>query len=228
MKHPRPLLPISSKSFLFGILALSCTLLCSCGKKSAEGEKGSEPGSKKKVTVGFSQIGAESGWRTANTDSIKSEAAKRGIELVFSDAQQKQENQIKALRSFIAQGVDVIAFSPVVETGWEPVLQEIKKAKIPVILSDRAVDVSDNSLYVTFIGADFVEEGRRAANWLVKASGGKAMIAELVGTPGSAPAIDRKKGFEEVLAKNPDMKIIKSQSGDFTRAKGKEVMESFF
>ena len=181
----------------------------------------------KKIVVGFSQIGAESGWRTANTESIKSEAAKRGIELKFADAQQKQENQIKALRSFIAQGVDVIAFSPVVETGWEPVLREIKKAKIPVVLSDRAVAVTDDSLYVTFIGSDFVEEGRRAANWLVKASGGKAVIAELVGTPGSAPAIDRKKGFEEVLAKNPEMKIVKSQSGDFTRAKGKEVMEAF-
>src|SRR6266568_6983580 len=108
----------------------------------------------KKIVVGFSQIGAESGWRTANTDSIKSEAAKRGIELVFSDAQQKQENQIKALRSFIAQGVDVIAFSPVVETGWEPVLREIKAASIPVILTDRAVDVSDDSLFTTFIGSD--------------------------------------------------------------------------
>ncbi len=181
----------------------------------------------KKIVVGFSQIGAESGWRTANTESIKSEAAKRGIELKFADAQQKQENQIKALRSFIAQGVDVIAFSPVVETGWEPVLREIKKAKIPVILSDRAVAVTDDSLYVTFIGSDFIEEGRRAANWLAKASGSKAVIAELVGTPGSAPAIDRKKGFEEVLAKHPDMKIVKSQSGDFTRAKGKEVMEAF-
>src|SRR6476620_4248345 len=181
----------------------------------------------KKIVVGFSQIGAESGWRTANTESIKSEAAKRGIELKFADAQQKQENQIKALRSFIAQGVDVIAFSPVVETGWQPVLTEIKRAKIPVILSDRAGKVTDDSLYVTFIGSDFIEEGRRAANWLAKASGGKAVIAELVGTPGSAPAIDRKKGFEEVLAKHPDMKIVKSQSGDFTRAKGKEVMEAF-
>jgi simple sugar transport system substrate-binding protein len=147
--------------------------------------------------------------------------------LKFADAQQKQENQIKALRSFIAQGVDVIAFSPVVETGWQPVLTEIKRARIPVILSDRAVKVTDNSLYLTFIGSDFIEEGRRAANWLAKASGGKGVIAELVGTPGSAPAIDRKKGFEEVLAKNPGMKIVKSQSGDFTRAKGKEVMESF-
>jgi ABC-type sugar transport system substrate-binding protein len=181
----------------------------------------------KKIVVGFSQIGAESGWRSANTDSIRSEAAKRGIDLRFADAQQKQENQIKALRSFIAQGVDVIAFSPVVETGWQPVLTEIKRAKIPVILSDRAVKVTDQSLYVTFIGADFVEEGRRAANWLAKATDGKAVIAELVGTPGSAPAIDRKKGFEEVVAKHPGMKIVKSQSGDFTRAKGKEVMEAF-
>ena len=181
----------------------------------------------KPVVVGFSQIGAESAWRTANTESIKSEAAKRGIDLKFADAQQKQENQIKALRSFIAQDVDVIAFSPVIETGWEPVMREIKKAGIPVVLSDRAVKVSDDSLYVTFIGSDFVEEGRRAANWLAKATDGKAVIAELVGTPGSAPAIDRKKGFEEVIAKYPDMKIVKSQSGDFTRAKGKEVMEAF-
>src|SRR5436190_5821659 len=150
------------------------------------------PAAGKKIIVGFSQIGAESGWRTANTESIKSEAARRGIELKFADAQQKQENQIKALRSFIAQGVDVIASSPVVETGWQPVLTEIKKAKIPVILSDRAVKVTDDSLYVTFIGSDFIEEGRRAAEWLAKASGGKAVIAELVGTPGSAPAIDRK------------------------------------
>src|SRR4051794_5978408 len=156
-----------------------------------------------KLTVGFSQIGAESGWRTANTESIKAEAAKRGINLKFADAQQKQENQIKALRSFIAQGVDVIAFSPVVETGWQPVLTEIKKAKIPVVLTDRAVKVTDDSLYVTFIGSDFVEEGRRAGEWLAKTSNGKAVIAELVGTPGSAPAIDRKKGFEEVLAKYP-------------------------
>jgi ABC-type sugar transport system substrate-binding protein len=107
------------------------------------------------------------------------------------------------------------------------VLREIKKAGIPVILSDRAVDVTDNSLYVTFIGSDFVEEGKRAADWLIKATSGKATIVELQGTPGSAPAIDRKKGFEAAIASHPDMKIVKSQSGDFTRAKGKEVMESF-
>jgi simple sugar transport system substrate-binding protein len=179
------------------------------------------------LTVGFSQVGAESGWRTANTESIKAEAAKRGVHLVFSDAQGKQENQIKALRSFIAQGVDVIAFSPVVETGWEPVLREIKQAGIPVILTDRAVAVSDPSLYVSFIGSDFVEEGRRAGRWLAEKTGGSAVIAELVGTSGSAPAIDRKKGFADILAAHPGMKIVLSQSGDFTRAKGKEVMEAF-
>jgi ABC-type sugar transport system substrate-binding protein len=198
------------------LLALPCAALClAAGLRAAP------------LTVGFSQIGAESGWRTANTDSIKAEAAKRGINLRFSDAQQKQENQIKALRSFVAQGVDVIAFSPVVETGWEPVLREIKQAGIPVILTDRAVAVSDPSLYATFIGSDFIEEGRRAGRWLAQKTGGHAVIAELVGTPGSAPAIDRKKGFEEILAANPGMTIVLSQSGDFTRAKGKEVMEAF-
>jgi ABC-type sugar transport system substrate-binding protein len=181
----------------------------------------------KKLVVGFSQVGAESAWRTANTQSIKDEAKKRGIDLQFADAQGKQENQIQAIRSFIAQQVDVIAFSPVVETGWEPVLKEAKEAGIPVVLSDRAVKVSDDSLYATFIGADFVEEGRRAANWAVEATGGKAVIAELQGTPGAGPAIDRKKGFEEVIAKHPEMKVIKSQTGNFERAKGREVMEAF-
>ena len=197
-----------------------------CSKSPTDSAPGGQP-TTKKLVVGFSQIGAESGWRTANTQSIKEEAAKRGIDLRFADAQQKQENQIKALRSFVAQGVDVIAFSPVVETGWEPVLREIKTAGIPVILTDRSVQVSDPDLYVTFIGSDFVEEGRRAARWLAEKTHGRAVIAELQGTPGAAPAIDRKQGFAEILAQYPEMKIIQSQSGDFTRAKGKEVMEAF-
>jgi ABC-type sugar transport system substrate-binding protein len=117
--------------------------------------------------MGFSQVGAESEWRTANTVSIKDAAKQAGVNLKFADAQQKQENQVKAIRSFIAQKVDVIAFSPVVESGWETVLREAKAAKIPVILTDRAVNVSDKSLYVTFIGSDFVEEGRRAGRWLL-------------------------------------------------------------
>ncbi|WP_423222028.1 ABC transporter substrate-binding protein [Ideonella lacteola] len=184
----------------------------------------------KKIVLGFSQIGAESEWRTANSESIKSAAAAAGIELKFSDAQQKQENQIKAIRSFIAQKVDVIAFSPVVESGWEPVLREAKAAKIPVILTDRAVNVKDDSLWVSFMGSDFLEEGRRAGRWLVdkmKDVKGDVNIVELQGTVGSAPAIDRKKGFEEVIKADAKFKIIRSQTGDFTRAKGKEVMEAF-
>jgi simple sugar transport system substrate-binding protein len=184
----------------------------------------------KKIVLGFSQIGAESEWRTANTESIKASAKDAGIDLKFSDAQQKQENQIKAIRSFIAQKVDVIAFSPVVESGWETVLREAKAAKIPVILTDRAVNVKDDSLWVTFMGSDFLEEGRKAGRWLVdrmKDSKGDVNIVELQGTVGSAPAIDRKKGFEEIIKADPKFKIIRSQTGDFTRAKGKEVMEAF-
>jgi len=183
-----------------------------------------------KIVLGFSQVGAESEWRTANTESIKSSAKDAGIDLKFSDAQQKQENQIKAIRAFIAQKVDVIAFSPVVESGWGTVLREAKDAKIPVILSDRAVNEKDDSLWVTFMGSDFVEEGRRAGRWLVEKTKGSTTpvnIVELQGTVGSAPAIDRKKGFEEIIKADPKFKIIRSQTGDFTRAKGKEVMEAF-
>src|SRR5215207_5361973 len=184
----------------------------------------------KKIVVGFSQIGAESEWRTANTESIKQAAKDAGIELKFADAQQKQENQIKALRSFIAQKVDVIAFSPVVETGWDTVLQEAKAAGIPVVLTDRTVDVSDESLYATLIGSDFVEEGRRAAKWLIQDSNGRngpVRVVELQGTVGSAPANDRMKGFREVIDQDKRFEVVRSQSGDFTRAKGKEVMEAF-
>jgi simple sugar transport system substrate-binding protein len=179
------------------------------------------------LVVGFSQIGAESAWRTAETGSIRSEAERRGINLKFSDAQQKQENQIKAIRAFVAQGVDAIILAPVVETGWEPVLKEARNRDIPVVLVDRGVKVSDPSLYATLIASDFVEEGRMAARWLSEKTGGKGNVVELQGTPGSAPAIDRKKGFEEVLGDHPDLNIILSQSGDFTRARGKEVMEAF-
>ncbi|HEY8026952.1 MAG TPA: ABC transporter substrate-binding protein [Burkholderiaceae bacterium] len=183
------------------------------------------------LSMGFSQVGAESEWRSANSASIKDAAKKDGVNLKFADAQQKQENQVKAIRSFIAQKVDVIAFSPVVESGWETVLREAKAANIPVILTDRAVNVSDPSLYATFIGSDFVEEGRRAGRWLLerakKTPGQTINIVELQGTVGSAPAIDRKLGFEQEIAVNPRLKIIRSQSGDFTRAKGKEVMEAF-
>ena len=185
------------------------------------------PSAGKKLTVGFSQIGAESSWRTAETNSIRSEGEARGVDLKFSDAQQKQENQIKSLRTFVTQGVDAIILAPVVKTGWEPVLREIKQAKIPVILVDRGVDVSDDSLYTTLIASDFTAEGRMAGEWLAEKTLRRANIAELQGTPGADPAIERNRGFLEAIAKHPEMKITKSQTGDFTRAKGKEVMEAF-
>jgi galactofuranose transport system substrate-binding protein len=205
--------------FLFATIVALILSVSACSKKGKD--------SAGKLTVGFSQVGAESSWRSAETESIRSEAAKRGITLKFSDAQQKQENQIKAIRSFIAQRVNAIILAPVVETGWEPVLNEAKRAKIPLILVDRGVIVSDPSLYETLIASDFVAEGRMAGDWLAKKLSGRGNIVELQGTPGAAPAIDRKKGFEEVLARNPGMKIIKSQTGDFTRTKGKEVMQTF-
>ena len=184
--------------------------------------------------MGFAQVGAESGWRTANTKNIQETAEAEGIDLKFSDAQQKQENQIKAIRSYIQQKVDIIAFSPVVETGWDAVLQEAKRAKIPVILTDRAVDTDDTSLYVTFLGSDFIEEGEKAGQWLVDnadtADGdgdGDIDVVELQGTTGAAPAIDRKEGFESVIGDNPDISIVASQTGDFTRDGGKQVMEAF-
>jgi simple sugar transport system substrate-binding protein len=200
------------------IAPLAALALASCSREPKD----------ERIVLGFSQIGAESEWRTANTESIKSAAATMNIDLRFADAQQKQENQIKAIRTFIAQKVDVIAFSPVVETGWDTVLQEAKAAGIPVILTDRAVS-SDPSLYIGFLGSDFVEEGRKAGRWVsetLRYATTDMNIVELQGTVGSAPANDRKKGFEEAIAANPHLKIIRSQSGDFTRAKGKETMEA--
>ena len=180
------------------------------------------------MTVGFSQIGSESGWRAAETSVAKTEAEKRGITLKIADAQQKQENQIKAIRSFIAQGVDAIFIAPVVQTGWEPVLQEAKEADIPVFLLDRNITVKDDSLFMTGVAADSVHEGAVAADWLVRQLDGKACnVVELQGTVGASVALDRKKGFLDTVAKVPTIKIIRTQSGDFTRSKGKEVMESF-
>jgi ABC-type sugar transport system substrate-binding protein len=208
----------STRRFATLACSFGLAVLASCGKQ-AEDER---------IVLGFSQIGAESQWRTANTESIKSAAAVHNIDLRFADAQQKQENQVKALRSFIAQKVDVIAFSPVVETGWDTVLNEARAAGIPVILTDRGV-TADPSLYVGFIGSDFIEEGRKAARWVVEQFEDPALevnILELEGTVGSAPANDRKKGFAEILAAHPNFRIVRSQSGDFSRPKGKEAMQA--
>ena len=184
-----------------------------------------------KLVLGFAQIGQESGWRDAETNDIQWYAARNldTVELVFADAQQKQENQIKAIRSFIEMGVDVIAFPPVVETGWEAVLTECQEAGIPVILVDRGIDASaDQNLYTTMIASDHVWAGEQAAIVMNDLLGGSGVVVELEGTVGASAAVQRKQGFDDYIAANcPDIQIVASQTGDFTRAMGKEVMESF-
>lgn len=200
----------------------------SAGLNDSGSEKGEEPG--KKIVVGFSQIGAESGWRDAETASVKETfESDPNFELKFSDAQQKQENQIKAIRSFIAQKVDAIALAPVVESGWETVLKEAKDAGIPVFLLDRRIAEGNDDLYVSFIGSDFILEGQNAAKWMIEEFGEDAEvnIVQLEGTVGASAANDRKKGFEDAIKDLPGYKIVYSQTGDFTRAKGKEVMEAY-
>ncbi|NUR58632.1 MAG: ABC transporter substrate-binding protein [Catenulispora sp.] len=217
-----------------GVLAAGALVpaLDACSKSSP---KASSPGSSgsgggKAIKLGFSQVGSESGWRTANTTSVKDAAAKAGITLNFSDAQQKQENQIAAIRNFIAQKVDVISFSPVVTSGWDAVLNEAKSAKIPVILTDRQVD-GDPSLYVCLVGSDFEAEGERAAHLMEKVLTGMTgpiNMAQLEGTSGSAPATQRAAGFKKVMAaSDPSWKIVISQDGNFTRDGGKQVMAAF-
>jgi len=216
-----------------GVAAVGGLAACAKEDKSSTNSSGSGGGSKT-LTLGFSQVGSESGWRSANTDSVKSAAKEAGFKLQFSDAQQKQENQISAIRNYIAQKVDVIAFSPVVVTGWDAVLKEAKAAKIPVVLTDRSVDTKDDSLFVTLVGSDFTDEGRRAAKILEKVlekagHKGAVKIAQLEGTTGAAPALERAKGFKEVMDADhkDDWKIVVSQTGDFTRAGGKQVMAAF-
>jgi galactofuranose transport system substrate-binding protein len=180
-------------------------------------------------TMGFAQVGAESGWRTANTQSIQESAEAAGVELIFTDAQGEQEAQVESIRQFIQQGVDIIAFSPIVETGWDAVLVEARDAGIPVILTDRAIESEEEDLYVTFLGSDFVREGQWAGEWVLEefADAEHVNIVELEGTTGSAPALDRAAGFREVLEGDDRFEIIASQTGDFTRDGGKEVMEAF-
>jgi galactofuranose transport system substrate-binding protein len=223
---------VLNKILPVAVSAVALAALSACGSTSGSGAGAAASGGaagSHAIVMGFSQVGAESGWRTANTKSVQEAAKTAGIELKFSDAQQKQENQIKAIRSYIQQKVDVIAFSPVVETGWDTVLLEAKRANIPVILTDRAVDSEDKTLYKTFLGSDFVTEGKKAGEWLVQNSKGqsKVNVVELQGTTGAAPAIDRKEGFAEAIKAAPQIKVIASQTGDFTRSGGKQVMEAF-
>ena len=230
------------KKIISLVLAAAMMLVVvGCGGGDQAKKDGSGSGAKgdKQITMGFSQIGAESEWRTANTESIKQAAKDAGVNLQFSDAQQKQENQIKAIRSFIAQGVDIIAFVPIVETGWDTVLKEAKDAKITVIVVDRDVKVSDDSLYVAKIGTDSVAEGKKVFQWIDEymaknnkkpRSGDKFNIVELEGTVGSSVAIRRQEGFKDAMAASQNAgkyNLLASQTGEFTRQKGQEVMESF-
>lgn len=214
--------------FASGLGPVACTQQPdSLSTLQADSNSSSKPEKKyEDLIVGFAQLGAESEWRAANTISIKETADKLDVELRILDAQQKQDNQIEAVRKLIIQKVDVIGISPIIETGWSEVFKEAKAAGIPIILVDRRAVVPDD-LYVTYLGSDFLEEGRKAARVMVKLVNGKANIVELVGTIDSAPANDRYTGFREILKDYAGMQIIDSQSGDFTRARGKEVMTAF-
>jgi galactofuranose transport system substrate-binding protein len=184
------------------------------------------------IVLGFSQLGSESDWRKANTISIKDAAKEAGIELQFENAEQSQQRQFEAIRSFVRNKVDVIAIAPVVQSGWEQVLKEVHAAGIPVLILDRLVEVEDPSLYVTFIGSDFFEEGRKAGKYLLDKiksmeASGPIGIVELRGTEGSTPSIDRGRGFREAIEEHPELSILLSEKADFTYEQGKEVMRSF-
>ena len=186
-------------------------LMAACG----DGGQGDDA-----TVVGFSQIGSESGWRAAETKMARQAAEERGVDLRVSDAQQRQENQIRAIRAFIAQGVDAIFLAPVVATGWDAVLREAKAADIPVVLLDRKIETGDPSLYLAAVAADSVEEGRVAGSWLVDTLDGRpCRVVEIEGTVGASVATERKQGFAEAIAAAPSVSIVRAQSGDFTRAK---------
>ena len=182
------------------------------------------------VVVGFSQLGSESGWRIGNTASMEQAAKRWGFGLMLDNANQRQEKQIAAIRSFISYQVDVIVFSPIVETGWDNVLREARQAGIPVILTDRMVDVDDDTLYTAYIGADFLAEGRRAGQFLIQkadAMGAEHLnIVEITGTEDSTPMRDRQAGFMQAIAGDGRFTVLESITGDFLRSKGRECMRT--
>jgi ABC-type sugar transport system substrate-binding protein len=214
-----------SRRALAVVFSAAMVLAVGCGAP----QKAATDSTSDHVSLGFSQVGNESGWRAANTKSIQDAARNADVTLTFDNADQKQDAQIAAIRSYIKAKVDVIAFSPVVSSGWDQVLGEAKAAKIPVVITDRTIDTKDTSLYQAFIGSDFLAEGRKAGSWLVKEYSGKTgpvRIVELEGTAGSAPATDRKRGFADALAGESKFQVVASQTADFTRDKGKAVMAS--
>lgn len=210
----------------FWALALALALglcLTGCSRQTTPGAKEAS------IILGFSQLGSESGWRIGNTQSVIDAAKDAGIELMYRNAEQKQENQIKAIRSFIAYQVDVIAFSPIVEDGWDNVLTEAKEAGIPVLCCDRSVRVEDDSLVTAYVGSDFYAEGWRAGEYLLRKMEGRegpARIVEITGTEDSTPMRQRYAGFRAALEDDGRFEIVYSVSGDFLRSKGRECMEN--
>jgi len=207
---------------LFILLLATCLLLAGCASSN---QAASSPSS---IVVGFSQLGSESGWRIGNTASMEQAAKDWGFGLMLDNANQRQEKQIAAIRSFISYQVDVIVFSPIVEEGWDNVLREARQAGIPVILMDRMLNVDDDSLYTAYIGADFLAEGRRAGKYLLKkadAMGAKHLnIVEITGTEDSTPMRDRQSGFLWAIEGDERFTVLESVNGDFLRSKGEECM----
>ena len=207
-----------------GAMLLALLFLAGCAGRQDPAEDSAS------LVVGFSQLGAESSWRIANTASVQNAAKEYGFGLMMENANQKQEKQIDAIRSFIAYRVDVIAFSPIVENGWENVLNEARQAKIPVILVDRMIETEDESLYTGYVGADFYAEGRRAGEYLIRkadALGAERLrVAEICGTTDSTPMRDRQQGFRDAVAGDPRIIVIDSVDGDFLRSRGEECMSS--
>ena len=215
----------------FCTIALSTLLLAGCVPGTAGSDDQPEKTAGSPIVVGFSQVGAESEWRVANSESMKSALSEEnGYELIFDDARNEQENQIRAIRTFIQQDVDYIVFSPRVETGWTSILQEARDAEIPVIVIDRDIEVEDRSLYTAYIGSDFRKEGDTAVRWLESLlqrrgrTGSPVRIVHIQGTIGSSAQIGRTAALEDALMRNPNWQIIAQEPGDFTRAKAYEVM----
>ena len=210
------------KFFCLLAAILLLTAMTSCAKQPESDKKSS-------VVVGFSQLGAESSWRIANTESMEKAAKEAGFGLMMENANQKQEKQIDAIRSFIAYQVDVIVFSPIVESGWENILKEALNSGIPVILMDRMISNPEENFYTTYIGADFYAEGRRAGEYLIRKANAinaeRMNIVEISGTIGSTPMRDRQRGFMDAIKDDPRFNVIDSICGDFLRSMGGECME---
>lgn len=212
------------RKILLSVCLLGMLLLSGCSPSPAAGTENFEDF----IVVGFSQVGAESDWRNANTRSMQAALSEEnGYRLIIDDAQQKQERQITAIRNFIHQGVDYIILAPTTEKGWETVLLEAKAANIPVIIVDRMIESEDNSLFTSWIGSDFRREGDKAVQWMQQHLGGKPLrIVHLQGNIGSSAQIGRTAGLDEGLKQNPDWQLVYRNSGDFTQAKGQELVEA--